>query len=485
MRLPLASLTLVASLAACADDPPTPAEVRAKLAKDLVHVITESDAGWQAAAEAAPGDAAMAMIDRALGESDSEVVARVRARVGRFVIERAVKQAFRPEDEVETDPAQEIVDELNEKLFTDANHVGEGVYRVPAELVCMTETVDDAGTVSESLDEECASRIDAAELRVRVTTDDDAMQFTLQVTKDREEPFAVTLEPSSVALKIDLDDAMRSATAMAMIAGEELPNARLSGVIVAKLAVLGPAHAQASFSIDRDLSIALAGEGTSLDGPDAFKLDSRRADVVAFSADGPNQAGTLKLGLAETTLHVPPLFEEVEGEGSSFELDLAGLTANATFAVGQPLVVTCAGLGDRDLVTKVNGKVASTISLNADAGRAFDLTITDDLAAGTSTIQVAPKLDLRTFEDHAAQGDAPVVYDVTRVLLTGALMGDAAGSTVRVLDGDYMIETNPTGYGFATSAGNCVTSSEALDATSGATYTQYSVAACPSLMRGR
>lgn len=486
MNKPTYLLSILAlGLAACADEPPTPAEVRARIASDLAHVLTEANAASQVAAEAMPAGASMSLIDRMLGESDTEVVARMRTKLTAFVVEQRVKQGLArltsPEDPVEPDPAAEAVNALNNELFTDANHLGEGVFRIPAELVCTTETYDDTtGEFVESVDPECAAELDRAQVRIRVTADDDSMQFALQVTEEKEQPVVATLEAQSLAVTVDLDDAWRSTSALAALDGEELPNAELSGQVTGKLAILGTAHAEVSLAIDRDVSIKLAEANQSLDGAEAFRFTSKQAEVFSISANGPASSGAFALGLGATSIHAPTYFDDGSGTPTTraMEIDLAAATASATFSRGQPLVVENIGLGDRDLVTKLGGQVASRIGINPDSGRAFAMTLTDDTSTGRATIAFAPQLDLRTFTDHAVAGTEPVVYDITRVLVTGTLSTDAASSTVKVESGTYAIETNPVDFGFTATAGQCVTASEAYDETSGSYYTTFALATC-------
>lgn len=485
MQKPTYLLSVLAlGLAACADEPPTPAEVRARIASDLAHVLTEANAASEGAAEAMPADASMALIDRMLGQSDAEVVARMRAKMTAFVVERRVKSAIArlasPEDPVEPDPAAEAVNALNNELFTDANHLGEGVYRVPAELVCTRETYDETtGEYIEAVDPECAADLERAQVRIRVTADDDSMQFALQVTEDKEEPVVATLEAQSLAVTFDLDDAWRSASALAALEGDELPNAELSGQVAGTLAILGTAHAEVSLAIDRDISIKLAEAGQSLDGPEAFRLTSKQADVLSISANGAAKSGAFALGLGETSIHAPTFVDDGTSTTTrALEIDLAGATASATFSRGQPLRVENVSLGNRDLVTKLGGQVASRVGINPDSGRAFSMTLTDDAATGRATIAFTPELDVRTFTDHAVAGTAPAVYDVTRMHVTGSLSGDAVSSTVKVESGTYALETNPAGYGFSAAAGTCVTATEAYDEASGSYYTTFATGAC-------
>lgn len=118
-----------------------------------------------------------------------------------------------------------------------------------------------------------------------------------------------------------------------------------------------------------------------------------------------------------------------------------------------------------------------TVDLNPDNGRAFDATLTQD-AAGAVTFAVTPKLDLQRTIDHAVLGDTPPVYDVARVLLDGSLIQRSASDQTEVT-GSLSITTSPASYGFTASAGPCVTSADATDPTTGASFTQWTVAACP------
>jgi hypothetical protein len=91
---------------------------------------------------------------------------------------------------------------------------------------------------------------------------------------------------------------------------------------------------------------------------------------------------------------------------------------------------------------------------------------------------VSPKLDARMAIDHAALGDSAGVYDVTRVLIDGTLHRSDASDQVEVVSGEFSIVTNPASYGFTATAGQCVSSTESLDATTDLYYTEWSVGAC-------
>ncbi len=461
-------------LAAC-DDPPAPGEVRARISSDLAGVLREANAAYVGGTEALPGGAATAVVDRMLG-GDSAIALRVRGAMARLAAPRT--GGARPADEP-YDPAEEIAF-LNEELFTDANHLGDGIYQVPASLVCAETDLDANGNPIETINPECADQLARVQLRIRVSESGSQLRFSIQLGADHDEPLTIGLEKHAISVTVDLDGAWRAAVALAPVFGEELPNADLAGQITGRLEVLGTAHAKATLAIDRAVSIAFAEEGAALDGPDAYRFSSAKAKVLEVELDGQAQRGTFAVGLGATTAHV--LVDTISDTGETtrdrYELDLPGVTASAEFAAGQPLALEGVSLGDRTASISRNGQRASAVDLNPDDGRAFGARIELDPATGRETIAVAPKLDLRLFVDHAAWGDPAPVYDVTRVLLDGSVRSDATGDRLEVVTGAFSIETSPAGYGFSAAAGQCVSADEVEDLPSGDFYTAWTVGAC-------
>jgi hypothetical protein len=173
------------------------------------------------------------------------------------------------------------------------------------------------------------------------------------------------------------------------------------------------------------------------------------------------------------------LVTAVLADGKRVELDLAGATATASFADGKPLALTHVSLGNRTTTVSIGGVRAVAIDLNAQDGRAFDVTVSHDAATATDTLEVTPKLDLQLTVDRAVLGGTPPVYDVTRVTIDGSLRGSDTSDQVEVLTGSFSVTTDPASYGFAATAGQCVTAADATDPTTGSTFTQLIVAACP------
>jgi len=261
--------------------------------------------------------------------------------------------------------------------------------------------------------------------------------------------------------------------ALATLFNEDLPNVALAGHVTTKLEILGAAKLRASTTIDRDLSIKGAKTGASLDGPDALVLTSAKAEAFSITLDGNAKSGSFAVGLGETTMKLPAFTNN-----KRFELDLPGATANATFTAGQPLTLTRIGLGNHTTTVSLDGARAETIDINPHDGRAFDATVSRDPTTGKETITVTPKVDLELSVDHTVLGDTPPVYDVTQVLLDGSVRTSDASNQIEVVTGSFGIATSPTGHGFTASAGQCVTSSSAVDPATSRSYTQYTVGAC-------
>jgi len=440
------ALILSLLLAACSSDPPTPATVRARITDDLGNVLRETNASAKAL-DTMPGTASLAMLGRVF-DSHSDVISAKVAHVAQLVAPRTdVRSAdtgVRPAGELVN--ADDTIAFLDEHVFTDANETSPGVYTLPPDALC------DAG------DQECADQLAKLDLRIVVSEHGDALEFALQLDKNHDQPLVVSLAHARLAATLDLDEAQQAITTLAPVLGEQAPNLTLSGELTASIDILGPANAKLGLAIDRDLAIT----------SDQLGLTSAAADVLALTLDAPQHAASLAIGLGATTVHLAD--EDV------VDLDLPGATALASFALGQPLALANLGLGDRSTTVTVNGRRAITIDLNPQDGRSFGATITG--TAADETIAVSPKLDLRSQVDHAALGDGAPVYDVTQVLLAGALRGGDASDRIEVVTGAFSIATNPAGFGFSATAGQCVSASEAQDATSGAFYTAWTIGAC-------
>src|SRR5688572_16727585 len=111
-------------LSACAAETASPSEIRTRISTQVPPLVDE------AAAAGAGADAALGALEQgldALGALMPGLVPEEAAAV--FGVARL------PAD---GDPATgaEVADELNTRLFSDANHLGDGVFAIPTDLLC-------------------------------------------------------------------------------------------------------------------------------------------------------------------------------------------------------------------------------------------------------------------------------------------------------------------------------------------------------------
>lgn len=451
----------LSSLAACGggDDAPAPAALRTQLSADLGNVLRESSAAFADGTADLPS---LDIVDRVLGTKVSESIpfASASRTITRLTGTRAADG-----DGTKID-ADASVDFLNNTLFTDANHVGNGIYKLPASLVC--SGVDENGQ-STAVDPDCAAAFDKLQIRIRTALDGDTLTFALQLDANHDEPLRLELTHTSLALAVDLDEAGDAIDALSSQLGSSKPNVSLAGEIVGKLEVLGTAHAKASLSFSRALAIKFADAGASFDDPEAFSIASAASQVFAVAVDGVAKTGSFMVDFGATTIASPDDF------GHRQVIDMAGASATAELANGA-LHITGISLGGRAATVKIDGALAQSLDLNS--GGKLDATISGDDTA--VTIAVSPKLDLQRTVNHSVLGDEAPRYDVTRVQLDGQLQGRADSDALAVT-GTFSIATNPSTYGFSATTGQCVSGSETYD--NGQFYTQWTVAACPTTAR--
>jgi hypothetical protein len=478
MRLPLLSLSLITTtLVACGGDaPPSPTDVRTSLRQDLAHVLGEGLAATEATANLPSGDS-FGFATIALGSIDGST-ARVLAPLTRRISARLTgpgdkpsRRYVDPETQMDVDA---LIDQLEQELFNDANYVGDGVYKVPAWLVCETWIYDvTTGAESTSIDPDCAAKLDDVQLRIRVASEDDGIRFYVQVDADHDEPLSLYLDHDDLKVTVNLDDAGDAMIALAQITGEQAPNADLAGQITGSLHIVGAAHARVALSFDRAISIKFAEDGVGLDSDGAYKLTSAAGEVIGVELDANTPGGSLDLGLGATTAHI--LGDELDP--ASRDIALGGATVNASFQ-GSTLTFDNISLGSSTTTVSVGGQQAIAIDLNPADGRKLSATITADIDTGDETVSVSPRLDLQTSVDHAVLGDEAPVYDVTRVQLDGSLRGNELTSEVEVLTGSLTVTTNPAQYGFSANAGECVQETEVYDDVTFESYSTFTVGAC-------
>ncbi len=360
---------------------------------------------------------------------------------------------------------------LTTRVFSDADYLGGGLYRIPAELACTQTATDPQGATTTTTDPSCVARVAAMSPRIRVE-DGDGLQFWLQLGADHDEPVGITLRPDELAITVNLDDASRAAAAVAAALGAQAPSATTAGQATADLEVLAPARVQASLVFDRPISIAIADRGAALDSDTALRIGSVPGTVATVVLDGGAHTLLGHLGLGETAVHAPAT-DTAPGR----DLVLGGATLDASYSAGT-LQLTHISLGTRTTTLAVGGERAIAIDLDPEDGRELGA-IASTEADGSETIAVSPRLDLAIATDHAVLGDVPPRYDVTRIRLDGALRANAVTGALEVIAGTLAVTTDPTDYGFSAAAGDCVTTSVVADTATASTYVAYRVAGCP------
>lgn len=429
MRQLTTCLVALTALAACGEEPPSPTEVRSAINSDLSRVLTEAKAASDGTANKLPQTT---LFQSFFANEAPTLPPRFQNLADKIDANRIVMRAAGDGNEEEAFDPDELTKFLEEKVFTDANHLGDGIYKIPASLVCVT----DAPTTSQpTVDPVCAADFEKMQLRVRVANDDDALVFFVQVDANHDEPLSVSLSHDRLAVSIDLDEASDAAIAL----GEATTSAKLSGAITGSLTILGAKHAKVAVDIDRAVSVQL----------DELKFATAASQLLALELDGNTSKAALSVGLGETTAHIPG--DEFEPQARDY--DLAGLSVDASFD-GTTIALNNISLGNKTSTVKVNGETALSVDLNKNDGRKLDATLADNM------LTVSPRLDVEIQQNHELLDEERPTFDITRVFLDGALRGDDEAGAVKVVRGTFAISTDPAQYSFSATAGQCVASAE-------------------------
>jgi len=422
MKLLVAACAAVAC-AGCAVDsasaaPPGPgssdvtADPRPTVVADLANVVAQTRAAISGATANLPGAMSEATLAQLFGASASALHQMTLPLAGRLAM-----------------PADDPVAWLSSNVF--ASSVDEGVYAIPAALVC-----------GPSAPAGCGSAVAAATPRVRLAQSDGGIQLFVQLGSAHDEPIAITLSASELNATLDLD-----------AVGRDLGQP-FSGKATVDLTVLGPAHVRATVAFAAPVSVGWGGASlTSAAGtPLVVDLDGARPQLEASLAFG---ATTVQL--ADTVLSLAGLATDVGFDGHALTLDRISLG-------GSPATLARAG------------QTAIAIDLNPTAGRTFGAVLSTN-ADGIETIAVAPSLDIHQQIDHGALGDGLPVYDVTDLSLDAALHGSPAATQLEVVHGTLAIATSPANFGITATDTHCVTQTPATSS-SGQSFDQLAVATC-------
>lgn len=302
---------------------------------------------------------------------------------------------FTGSDEIEPLPAadgdgdapsgDEIASALADQVFNEDNYEGDGVYGIPAELLCPTDP--DTG----SLAPDCVAMVDDAELRIRVELAGDGLDFTLLVGPDRNAPVVLELRSDRASVAVDLDEAAAAAEHLSSVTGEdiELPDT-LEGTVAVTLTVHAPKDVSLAVAIREDVVI----EG-SFPEVGNLSFSSAAADPLAMvRIDGSAERLTALCDLGPTSLSMPwQSFDPSSLATGDFHLDWQGASARITLEEGdQSITIEDIGFGDGTSTVSLDEFTLFALDLNASAGRRMAVTISPTDALPSFT--VAPEMDL-------------------------------------------------------------------------------------------
>jgi hypothetical protein len=435
--------SLGVSLVACGDEAstPEPSEVRQGVTQNLSAVLPEVQAAMESDVTARVPTASVERIMDLLQPGSSESLLAQATDAKAWVSGAALD-------------GDKLGGVLERHMFTDANHLDDGVYLVPASLVCATTFDPQTGEPGPLVDQDCAAALDRVDAKIRVRGDKDELKFTLLVGPNESEPVELMLSKKELSFHLDLGETQEVVADLARLYGEELPNVRVDGRVAVALEVLGTKHVELRAEIEDDLELAFAAEGVALDSAQAFRFSSQASKVYAVEIDAVDERLTASVDVGATLLHTPASSGVAERL-----LDLPGLSAAVTVERGEPVLLTDVSLGERDLTVTVDGQRAATVSLNAAAGRQVDITVTE---GATDEVQLAfaPSFDLRMDVNDDLLGGDLALYQVTRVAVDGTNPTlSSRGDALRVVSGRLLVTTDPAQFGVEASIGQCVSKS--------------------------
>lgn len=432
------------SFVACggdSDKTPEPATVRQGVSQNLSAILPELQAALDSDASArVPLDELQGMFDMIQPSSEESFLTGNESALAK------AKALF-----AETPSSDKLDGVLARHLFSDANHRGDGVYPITAQLACATTFDPQTGDPGPILDADCQAQIEKIQPKIKVRGDENNLSFFLLLGPSESEPFELSLSKTEIAFHFDLGETEELIKDLSKVYNEPAPNFRADGKVALAVEVLGPKHVEFRAEIEDSLDLAFAPAGVSLDSDEAVRFSSEKSKVLSFEIDAVAESVTAGVDVGVTKLHTP-----ADGtEDRMIDLDLPGLSAALTVQKGQPVKINGISLGDRDLTIKADGVVAATASLNAEHNRKLDITVTE--AAGEAQFLFTPALDFRASVNHAALGETNDLYQVTRVLVDGTTptLSTSAG-LLRVTSGHLLITTDPAQFGVEANVNQCV-----------------------------
>ncbi|MCE9666374.1 hypothetical protein LY474_00995 [Myxococcus stipitatus] len=291
-------------------------------------------------------------------------------------------------DEEETDVQAERLEKyLRERVFTEANvestDGNSTLFRLAGEQVC----TDGWGTA----DAGCVRFVDESQLRIRATSlGDDSLELELLIGAKRADPLALRFLPKDVSVVVDLGGLKGAAEQLDPQMAALLPSV-MTGQVELKVTKAGEAHWVVSGSVLEALRLELPLEG----GTFAFSA-ARAAPLVELETDGGANRARFALDLSTTEVRVPYTGQVSALRGKDWTVSLSGLSYSVDVTEGQKdFSVTHVGLGAGQSYVGLGADKLVTLDLNAQSGRHFDLTLTQD-ADGLPLVKVQPGFDLLT-----------------------------------------------------------------------------------------
>ncbi len=307
----------------------------------------------------------------------------------------------------------EVADSLAERLFTAENYEGDGVYRIPVDMVCPAD--DETG----EMDAACVEEWQRAELRIKAEMVDDGVDFTLLVGPDRDAPLTLELRPARVTVVVDLGEAAEAIRFLAPDA--ELPDV-LEGVVAVSLVVNGPQDVSFEIAVREAVRV----EANTSDGRISFSTDAKDP-LASLRIEVAARRLTALFDLGRTRLSLP---NQMNDEGSlatgTWSIDWRGLSFTATAQDGaDEIVISNIGLGDDTSTIKLDDTQLVGIDLNPNDGRRFTMTLRPDPAGGLPIVTFEPGFELLVdvfLQPLADAGDAIdpwLLDDSYRIALAG------------------------------------------------------------------
>ena len=352
---------------------------------------------------------------------------------------------------------EDVAESLAQRLFTAENYEGDGVYRIPVDMVCAAD--EETG----AMDPACVDEWQRAELRIRAELVDDGIDFTLLVGPDRSAPLALELRPARVTVVVDLGEA---ADAIRFLAPEaELPDV-LEGVVAFSLVVNGPQDVSFEIAVREAARV----EASTADGRISFATEAKDP-LASLRIEVAARRLTALFDLGRTQLSMPnSMNDETSLATGTWAIDWRGLSFTATAQDGaDEIVIDNIGLGDDTSTISLDDTRLVGVDLNPADGRRAKLTLRPDPAGGLPIATFEPGLELlidvflQPLADAGDLVDPWLLDDSYRIALTGdapatqSIAADEVSGTpgaLRVARGQLAIESDTASVTVAT--GQCL-----------------------------